>query len=39
MLLFHYARAKDRLSKIDFIDDEGKELILGFIEYLEQRKK
>jgi len=36
---FHYARAKENLSKIDFLDDEGKELILGFIEYLEQRKK
>lgn len=36
---FHYRRAKERLGKIDFIDDEGKELILGFIEYLEQRKK
>ena len=36
---FHYSRAKDRLSKIDFLDDEGKALILGFIEYLEQRKK
>ncbi|MDO5448830.1 MAG: polyprenyl synthetase family protein [Clostridia bacterium] len=36
---FHYSRAKERLSKIDFLDDEGKELILGFIEYLEQRKK
>lgn len=35
---FHYARAKERLSKIDFLDDEGKALILGFIEYLEQRK-
>lgn len=36
---FHYSRAKERLSKIDFLDEEGKALILGFIEYLEQRKK
>ncbi|MBO4446387.1 MAG: polyprenyl synthetase family protein [Clostridia bacterium] len=36
---FHYSRAKERLSKIDFLDEEGKDLILGFIEYLEQRKK
>ena len=36
---FHYARAKERLSRIDFLNEEGKALILGFIEYLEQRKK
>ncbi len=36
---FHYARAKERLAKISFLDDNGKDLILGFIEYLEQRNK
>ena len=36
---FHYSRAKERLEKIDFLDEEGKALILGYIEYLEQRKK
>lgn len=36
---FHYNRAKENLAKIDFLDEEGKSLILGFILYLEQRKK
>ncbi|NLL63875.1 MAG: polyprenyl synthetase family protein [Ruminococcaceae bacterium] len=36
---FHYNRAKENLLKIDFLDEEGKSLILGFILYLEQRKK
>lgn len=36
---FHYGRAKDILAGIDFLDEEGKSLILGFILYLEQRKK
>ena len=36
---FHYNRAKENLEKVDFLSDEGKSLILGFILYLEQRKK
>ncbi len=36
---FHYNRAKDRLAALDSMSDEGKNLILGFIEYLEARRK
>lgn len=36
---FHYNRAKERLAALDDISDEGKKLILGFIEYLEARRK
>lgn len=36
---FHYNRAKERLAALDDISDEGKNLILGFIEYLEARRK
>ncbi len=36
---FHYNRAKSNLEKSDFLSDEAKSLILGFILYLEQRKK
>lgn len=36
---FHYNRAKERLASLDYMSDEGKALILGFIEYLEARRK
>ncbi len=36
---FHYTRAKERLASLDYMSDEGKNLILGFIEYLEARRK
>ena len=36
---FHYDKAKYNLQKLTFIDEEGKALILGFILYLESRRK
>lgn len=36
---FHYSRAKERLASLDYMSEEGKGLILGFIEYLEARRK
>ncbi len=38
-MVFHYTRAKDKLASLDYMSDEGKALILGFIEYLEARRK
>ena len=36
---FHYNRAKENVEKLSFADQEAKDLIMGFILYLESRKK
>ena len=36
---FHYNRAKEKLAALNYVSEEGKALILGFIEYLEARRK
>ncbi len=36
---FHYNRAKENIEKLEFADREAKDLLLGFILYLESRKK
>ncbi len=38
-MVHHYTRAKEKLASLDYMSDEGKALILGYIEYLEARRK
>lgn len=38
MMNYHYNAAKDEIEKLDYIDDESKKLLHGFIVYLECRE-